>query len=109
MLEDIGVEDSEVHTELALLLRNSRPRALGDRQEALGCGIAVASRGRGKHPGLEGRRQLGPEGPGSIMQINANEHLPGAGTAWAWAAVASCWSSGGDAKGGFCAKCGQST
>lgn len=39
--------------------------------------------GAGQHPGLEGRRQLGPEGAGIIMQINANEHLPGAGTAWA--------------------------
>lgn len=52
------------------------------------CGEAVAGRGRtvdlrDAGPETAGPRLLGPEGARNVMQINANEHLPGAGTAWA--------------------------
>lgn len=50
---------------------------------ALGCGEAVAGRGRTAELRDAGPRVLSPEGARNVMQINANEHLPGAGTAWA--------------------------
>lgn len=83
---------SGVSTGLAPLVRNpgvpGGPRSVADRGRrtegvALGCGASVAGRRRRADLRDEGWRQLGTEGAGSIMQINANEHLSGAGTAWA--------------------------
>lgn len=49
----------------------------------MGCGACVAGRGRRAALRAVGLEAAGPREGGGIMQINANEHLPEAGTACA--------------------------